>query len=204
MVDQGSLSSTDLCYGGDVMASWCWEIPWAQQRDHISQALKTRTNSPKYGAFCFYSTFIGPAAAKNKGGISRYLANKCSIASWIHCFSEAICIWEEASRISWGAAAFLWDWRDFTKEFGCHEGGSGSQEVVAGITRKLEKQEKKRLKKEKKHLAAISLISSENSSSFSKGCEETSGRPMKKKRQKPQETPQENGIEAPAVSFSKP
>ena len=79
-----------------------------------------------------------------------------------------------------------------------------AEEVAVEITRKLEKQEKKRLKKEKKHLAAISLISSENSSSFSKGCEETSGRPMKKKRQKPQETPQENGIEDPAVSFSKP
>ncbi|OWK06559.1 hypothetical protein Celaphus_00012060, partial [Cervus elaphus hippelaphus] len=86
-------------------------------------------------------------------------------------------------------------WRDFTKESGCQAGGSGSQEVVAEIARKLEKQEKKLLKKEKKHLAAISLISSENSSSFSKGCEETSGRPMEKKRQKPQEAPQENGGE---------
>ena len=153
-------------------------------------------------SFFFHSTFIGPEAAKNKGGISRYLANKCSIASWIDCFSEGICVWEEASRISWGAAALLWDWRDFTKESGCQAGGSGSQEVVAEITRKLEKKEKKLLKKEKKHLAAISLISSENSSSFSKGCEETSGRPMEKKRQKPQEAPQENG-EDPSVSFSK-
>lgn len=59
------------------------------------------------------------------------------------------------------------------------------------------------MKKEKKHLAAISLISSENSSSFSKGCEETSGRPMEKKRQKLQEARQENG-EDPSVSFSKP
>ena len=36
--------------------------------------------------------------------------------------------------------------------------------AAAEITRKLEKQEKKRLKKEKKRLAAIALASSENSS----------------------------------------
>merc|ERR1712039_359501 len=36
----------------------------------------------------FHSSFIGRAGAKNKGRISRYLANKCSIASRIDCFSE--------------------------------------------------------------------------------------------------------------------
>ena len=35
----------------------------------------------------FHSTFIGRAASKNKGRISRYLANKCSLASRIDCFS---------------------------------------------------------------------------------------------------------------------
>ena len=39
-----------------------------------------------------------------------------------------------------------------------------AEEVAAEITRKLEKQEKKRLKKEKKRLAALALASSENSS----------------------------------------
>lgn len=37
----------------------------------------------------FHSTFIGRAATKNKGRISRYLANKCAIASRIDCFSDA-------------------------------------------------------------------------------------------------------------------
>lgn len=50
------------------------------------RALKTRGNTPKYGLI-FHSTFIGRAAAKNKGRISRYLANKCTIASRIDCFS---------------------------------------------------------------------------------------------------------------------
>lgn len=50
------------------------------------RALKTRGNTPKYGLI-FHSTFIGRAGAKNKGRISRYLANKCTIASRIDCFS---------------------------------------------------------------------------------------------------------------------
>merc|ERR1712048_1201348 len=41
----------------------------------------------KYGLI-FHSTFIGRAQQKNKGRISRYLANKCSIASRIDCFSD--------------------------------------------------------------------------------------------------------------------
>ena len=37
----------------------------------------------------FNSTFIGRAGLKNKGKISRYLANKCAIAARVDCFSEA-------------------------------------------------------------------------------------------------------------------
>ncbi|PNX84563.1 nucleolar protein 56-like, partial [Trifolium pratense] len=51
------------------------------------RALKTRGNTPKYGLI-FHSSFIGRASAKNKGRMARYLANKCSIASRIDCFSE--------------------------------------------------------------------------------------------------------------------
>merc|ERR1719348_2499221 len=53
----------------------------------LFRALKTRGNTPKYGLI-FHSSFIGRAGAKNNGRISRYLANKCSIASRIDCFSE--------------------------------------------------------------------------------------------------------------------
>uniref|UniRef100_A0A8C4NF53 Nucleolar protein 56 n=1 Tax=Eptatretus burgeri TaxID=7764 RepID=A0A8C4NF53_EPTBU len=55
----------------------------------LFRALKTRGNTPKYGLI-FHSTFIGRAAAKNKGRISRYLANKCAIASRIDCFSDML------------------------------------------------------------------------------------------------------------------
>merc|ERR1712060_982734 len=53
----------------------------------LFRALKTKGNTPKYGLI-FHSTSIGRAQQKNKGRISRYLANKCSIASRIDCFSE--------------------------------------------------------------------------------------------------------------------
>ena len=53
----------------------------------LFRALKTKGKTPKYGLL-FNSTFIGRAGAANKGKISRYLANKCAIASRIDCFSE--------------------------------------------------------------------------------------------------------------------
>lgn len=53
----------------------------------LFRALKTKGNTPKYGLI-YHSPFIGQAATKNKGRISRYLANKCSLASRIDCFSD--------------------------------------------------------------------------------------------------------------------
>ncbi|KJH42860.1 snoRNA binding domain protein [Dictyocaulus viviparus] len=60
----------------------------------LFRALKTRYKkvditaaTPKYGLL-FHSSFIGRASTKNKGRISRFLANKCTIASRIDCFSE--------------------------------------------------------------------------------------------------------------------
>ncbi|KAI3981688.1 hypothetical protein MKX01_020631 [Papaver californicum] len=53
----------------------------------LFRALKTRRNTPKYGRI-FHSSFIGSASAKNKGRMARYVANKCSIASCIDCFSD--------------------------------------------------------------------------------------------------------------------
>merc|ERR1712087_1049529 len=53
----------------------------------LFRALKTKGNTPKYGLL-YHSSFIGRAQQKNKGRISRYLANKCSIASRIDCFAD--------------------------------------------------------------------------------------------------------------------
>lgn len=53
----------------------------------LFRALKTKGNTPKFGII-YHSAFIGRAGAKNKGRISRFLANKTSIASRIDNFSE--------------------------------------------------------------------------------------------------------------------
>ena len=52
----------------------------------LFRALKTKGNTPKYGLI-YHSSFIGRAGLKNKGRISRFLANKTSIASRIDNFS---------------------------------------------------------------------------------------------------------------------
>lgn len=166
------------------------------------RALKTRGNTPKYGLI-FHSTFIGRAAAKNKGRISRYLANKCSIASRIDCFSEVpTSVFGEKLREQVEERLSFYETGEIPRKNldVMKEAMVQAEEAAAEITRKLEKQEKKRLKKEKKRLAAIALASSENSSSTLEECEETSERPKKKKKQKPQEAPQENGMEDPSVS----
>ncbi|KDQ15155.1 hypothetical protein BOTBODRAFT_145382 [Botryobasidium botryosum FD-172 SS1] len=54
----------------------------------LFRALKTKGNTPKYGLI-YHSSFISRAGPKHKGRISRFLANKCSIASRIDCFSDA-------------------------------------------------------------------------------------------------------------------
>lgn len=53
----------------------------------LFRALKSKGNTPKFGLI-YQSTFIGRASTKDKGRISRFLANKCSMASRIDCFTE--------------------------------------------------------------------------------------------------------------------
>lgn len=53
----------------------------------LFRALKTKSATPKYGLL-YQSSFIGRAGPKVKGRISRYLANKCSMASRIDCFYD--------------------------------------------------------------------------------------------------------------------
>lgn len=59
------------------------------ERSNINGAhrLKTKGATPKYGLI-YHSSFIGKTGAKSKGRISRFLANKCSIASRIDNFSD--------------------------------------------------------------------------------------------------------------------
>jgi len=53
----------------------------------LFRALKNRSQTPKYGLI-YNSSFITRAKTRDKGRISRYLANKCVIASRIDAFAE--------------------------------------------------------------------------------------------------------------------
>jgi nucleolar protein 56 len=75
----GSLSSLAKCPASTV------QILGAEKA--LFRALKTKGNTPKYGLI-YHSSFIGRASSKNKGRISRYLANKCSIAARIDSFID--------------------------------------------------------------------------------------------------------------------
>ncbi len=55
----------------------------------LFRALKTRGKTPKYGLL-YHSSFIGKAQLKNKGKISRYLANKLAMTSRIDFFSADV------------------------------------------------------------------------------------------------------------------
>ncbi|PHH83057.1 hypothetical protein CDD82_3715 [Ophiocordyceps australis] len=52
----------------------------------LFRALKNKSNTPKYGII-YQCSFIGKASSRDKGRISRYVANKCSIACRIDNFS---------------------------------------------------------------------------------------------------------------------
>ena len=73
-----------------------------------------------------------------------------------------------------------------------------AEEAADEIPRKLEKQEKKRLKTEKPGCHCRGIIRKKQCEE----CEGTSERP--KEKQKPQKAPQEDGMENPSVSSSKP
>ncbi|EFJ12362.1 hypothetical protein SELMODRAFT_167367 [Selaginella moellendorffii] len=75
----GSLSNLAKCPASTV------QILGAEKA--LFRALKTKGNTPKYGLI-FHSSFIGRASAKNKGRISRYLANKASLATRLDCYLE--------------------------------------------------------------------------------------------------------------------
>ncbi|XP_043825815.1 nucleolar protein 56 [Dromiciops gliroides] len=163
----------------------------------LFRALKTRGNTPKYGLI-FHSTFIGRAAAKNKGRISRYLANKCSIASRIDCFSEVpTTVFGEKLREQVEERLSFYETGDPPRKNldVMKEAVNEAGEVVAEIRRKLAKKEKKRLKKEKKRLEALAAAENsipENGQETEENGEE---KPKKKKKRQVEETAQVEEID---------
>uniref|UniRef100_A0A4W4G4C9 Nucleolar protein 56 n=1 Tax=Electrophorus electricus TaxID=8005 RepID=A0A4W4G4C9_ELEEL len=129
----------------------------------LFRALKTRGNTPKYGLI-FHSTFIGRAAAKNKGRISRYLANKCTIASRIDCFSEVpTSVFGDKLRDQVEERLAFYETGETPRKNldVMKEAVAEASEVAAEIKRKLEKKERKKKKREKRKLEALSTAEGE-------------------------------------------
>ncbi|XP_051960542.1 nucleolar protein 56-like [Xyrauchen texanus] len=172
----------------------------------LFRALKTKGNTPKYGLI-FHSTFIGRAAAKNKGRISRYLANKCTIASRIDCFSDLpTSVFGDKLRDQVEERLAFYETGevprknlDVMKEAVVQAG-----EVVAEIKRKLKK-EKKKNKREKRKLEALSTAEGEddmkamkaksNGEAEENGDAEVTVKKIKKKKQAVEEEFTTNGVE---------
>ncbi|KAJ8317342.1 hypothetical protein KUTeg_005246, partial [Tegillarca granosa] len=147
----------------------------------LFRALKTRGNTPKYGLI-FHSTFIGRAGTKNKGRISRYLANKCSIASRIDCFAEyPTTVFGEHLK------------QQVEDRLKFYETGEAPQknvdvmkqavEEAVVVQEKLAKKEKKRKKKEKRKSEAMNE-SSQAETTMEDVTMETEDEPPKKKKKK--------------------
>ncbi|XP_059612313.1 nucleolar protein 56 [Phlebotomus argentipes] len=147
----------------------------------LFRALKTRTNTPKYGLL-YHSTFIGRAGLKNKGRISRFLANKCSIASRIDCFTEA--------PSSVFGDALRQQVEDRLKFYESGEAPRKNTEVMEEAIAMAEQQQKSEKKKKKKKRAAengnVSMKSENGDETLpaDNGEEEAAAEPPKKKKKK--------------------
>ncbi|KAF7275487.1 hypothetical protein GWI33_011669 [Rhynchophorus ferrugineus] len=149
-------------------------------------------NTPKYGLL-FHTTFIGRAGTKNKGRISRYLANKCSIASRINCFTEIPNqIFGEKLRQQ------VRDKTDVEDRLKFYETGEAPkknievmQEAIQEVQQFISATEKKK-KKKKKRAASEALNDSELNQS--NGIQENDGaeQPPKKKKKKKSESESAN------------
>lgn len=146
----------------------------------LFRALKTRGNTPKYGLL-FHSTFIGRAGSKNKGRISRYLANKCSIASRIDCFSEQPShIFGEKLRQQVEDRLKFYENGDVPKK---------NLIVMKEAIEELENQVKSEKKKKKKRKAEALNDTADNDVGV------TNGEPAKKRKKRQSDPPLEEEVE---------
>ncbi|XP_048365987.1 nucleolar protein 56 [Sphaerodactylus townsendi] len=170
----------------------------------LFRALKTRGNTPKYGLI-FHSTFIGRAAAKNKGRISRYLANKCTIASRIDCFSEVptSVFGDKLREQVEERLAFYETGEPPRKNLDVmKEAVVEASEAAAEIKKRLEKKEKKKRKREKKRLEALAAAAAVEETM----AEENETEPKKRKKKRAEEAEAElieNGLEPEVVPKKK-
>jgi len=152
----------------------------------LFRALKTRGNTPKYGLI-FHSSFIGRAGAKNKGRISRYLANKCSIASRIDCFADtATSVYGSKMKEQVEDRLKFYETGDLPRK-NVDVMAEAVQEADEEI-KKIKKKEKKEKKKRKLENGDSTLDESQNStldaSAIEAAVEANGDEPPKKKKKK--------------------
>ncbi|KAL0276923.1 UNVERIFIED_CONTAM: hypothetical protein PYX00_004384 [Menopon gallinae] len=148
----------------------------------LFRALKSRSNTPKYGLL-YHSTFIGRAAAKNKGRISRYLANKCSIASRIDCFSDIpTSVFGEKLRQQVEERLKFYEVGEIPRKNidVMKEAIQTANEVIEDMKRK----EKKKKKNKKKRKLSEKQENAEEEAVNGDAHEEENGEPVKKKKKK--------------------
>lgn len=151
----------------------------------LFRALKTRGNTPKYGLL-FHSTFIGRAGSKNKGRISRYLANKCSIASRLDCFTEEPTnIFGEKLRQQVEDRLKFYETGDVPRT-----NIDVMKEAIATVN-SMKKTEKKKKKKRKLDEIESSIIEN-GGDGDANGLNNTNGEPPKKKKKKNKKKKTEN------------
>ncbi|XP_069833188.1 nucleolar protein 56 [Dendropsophus ebraccatus] len=163
----------------------------------LFRALKTRGNTPKYGLI-FHSTFIGRAAAKNKGRISRYLANKCTIASRIDCFSEIPTpVFGDKLREQVEERLAFYETGEAPRKNleVMKEAAQEASDVVSEIKRKLDKKERKKKKREKRRLEALAAAEEDVEAAPPEDEGEEPSKKKKKKKRKSEGDISENGIE---------
>lgn len=149
----------------------------------LFRALKTRGNTPKYGLL-FHSTFIGRAGTKNKGRISRYLANKCSIASRIDCFADTPTnIFGEKLRQQVEDRLKFYETGEVPKKN--IDVMKEALEEAAQVIASMEEESNKKKKKEKKRKSDVTINGKEN------GVVEDTEGPVKKKKKKKSKTEDE-------------
>jgi len=160
----------------------------------LFRALKTRGNTPKYGLI-FHSSFIGRAGAKNKGRISRYLANKCSIASRIDCFSEnSTTIFGSSMKQQVEDRLKFYESGDLPrKNVDVMSEAMTAADEEAKANKKKEKKEKKKRKIDETVNGGDTTLETSQLEDASKVEDETEQPPKKKKKKKDKEKEKEDG-----------
>lgn len=152
----------------------------------LFRAIKTRGNTPKYGLI-YHSTFIGRAGKTNKGRISRYLANKCSVATRIDCFRDIPTeVFGSKLRQQVEDRLKFYETGDIpAKNVDVMVEALGEADVVAAtLAKERRKAEKKEKKRRSQQLADISQTSFINISATEENNEETAAVDSEKKKKK--------------------